>query len=213
MIGGGVAAGVARPQHPGQRLAGVVQPDQQRVIAKSVLERGRAASCFSEWQVTRLASKSITRPGTTTPPQRTVGTGRPASPRSSQARSRATARARFSSSKTVSSTESSTRHAVAVEATGPNRPAGARSTARSVIVSPPSANNTARSVNTRPGACAERRCRRPPAASSNASGNPAAAATSASSRDPTCDTTPVPSAPTATLGYPAIRCTRQVPSS
>jgi hypothetical protein len=27
-----------RPEHPGQRFVGVVQPDQQRVIAKSVLE-------------------------------------------------------------------------------------------------------------------------------------------------------------------------------
>jgi hypothetical protein len=54
-----------------------------------------AAFCFSEWQVTKVASRSITRPGTTKPAHRTSGTLRPASPRSNHARSRAAARATF----------------------------------------------------------------------------------------------------------------------
>jgi hypothetical protein len=41
VVGGGVGAGVPRPQHAGQGFVGVVQPGQQRVIAEPVLERGR----------------------------------------------------------------------------------------------------------------------------------------------------------------------------
>ena len=33
VVGGVIRPGIARPQHPGQRLVGVVQPYQQRVIA------------------------------------------------------------------------------------------------------------------------------------------------------------------------------------
>jgi hypothetical protein len=91
------------------------------MIAKPVLERRRRPR-FSEWQVTKVASTSITRPGTTVPAHRTVGSCRPASPSSSQARSLATARAVFSWPSSVSSTDASTRHAVAVEATGPHTP-------------------------------------------------------------------------------------------
>ncbi len=42
VVGGGVRPGVPGPEHPGQRFVGVVQPGQQGVIAKSVLERGRS---------------------------------------------------------------------------------------------------------------------------------------------------------------------------
>jgi hypothetical protein len=92
-----------------------------------------AACSFSEWQITRLASKSITRPGTAIPAQVSVGIGRPASARTSQARSRACAQARFNPAKTVSSTASGTRHPVAVEATGPNGPGLYRAQPRSAI--------------------------------------------------------------------------------
>jgi hypothetical protein len=41
VVVGGVGVRVSWPQHPRQRLAGVVQPGEQRVIAKPVLERRR----------------------------------------------------------------------------------------------------------------------------------------------------------------------------
>lgn len=39
VVGGGVGSGVARAQHPGQGLSGVVAEHQQRVIAEAALER------------------------------------------------------------------------------------------------------------------------------------------------------------------------------
>lgn len=132
------SAAVLDPAFPGRSI-----PASASLVLSSHTSNGwypnpclnvAAACSFSEWQPTRLASKSTTNPGTSTPPQRTVGTGRPASARSSQARSRAWARARFSPANTVSSTESNTRHAVAVDATAPNRPGWCRSNLRSVIV-------------------------------------------------------------------------------
>jgi hypothetical protein len=42
VVGGGVRVHVPGPQHPRQRLPDVVQPGEQRVIAKPMLERGRA---------------------------------------------------------------------------------------------------------------------------------------------------------------------------
>ena len=41
VVGGGVRPGVARPQQPGQRFAGVVQVGPHRVIAERALERRR----------------------------------------------------------------------------------------------------------------------------------------------------------------------------
>jgi hypothetical protein len=41
VVGGGVRVRVSRPQHPRQRLPGVVRPRQQRMITKPVLERRR----------------------------------------------------------------------------------------------------------------------------------------------------------------------------
>jgi hypothetical protein len=68
--------------------------------------------------------------------------------------------------------------------------------ARSLIASPPSASVTARSVNTRPGPCADRRVRPTAATASNPASRPVTWAMSACSRDPACDTTPAPSAVT-----------------
>jgi hypothetical protein len=115
---------------------------------------------------------SITKPGTTTPAHATVGIGRPASPRSSQARSRATARTCFTLSRVTESTLSSTRQQVAGDATRPNRPGWFRCPARSAIASPPSASITATSTSTRPGGCADRRTRATPAAASNPGDQP-----------------------------------------
>ena len=79
-----------------------------------------------------------------------------------QASYRAAARAERIRVKLGSSIADKARHAVASEATGPNRSGCWRSTPRSAIVSPPSAFNTARSTATRPGSCAERRCQSSP---------------------------------------------------
>jgi hypothetical protein len=43
VVGGGIGVRVPGPQHPGQRLPGVVQPGEQRVIAEPVLEGWRTA--------------------------------------------------------------------------------------------------------------------------------------------------------------------------
>ncbi len=41
VVGGGIGAGVARPQHSGQGFAGVVQKAQQRVVAEAAFIGGR----------------------------------------------------------------------------------------------------------------------------------------------------------------------------
>ena len=63
VVGGGVGAGVARAQQPGQRLPGtagaVIGVAQQRVKAKGFFQV-RVADSLSECAVTRVASRSIT---------------------------------------------------------------------------------------------------------------------------------------------------------
>jgi hypothetical protein len=63
VVGGGVRSGVAGSHNTGEGLAGVVEEAQHRVVAEAALVGGVAASSFSEWQVTRVASMSRTRPG------------------------------------------------------------------------------------------------------------------------------------------------------
>lgn len=150
VVGGGVRPGVARAQHPGQGLAGGIQEAEQRVVAELIFHV-LAADCFSEWHTTIEASTSSTRPGTGLPAPIEVGSPPRSSAVCAQASSRALARACRSSASRAVSIPSSTRHAVASEATGPNRPAWSRSTARSAMASPPSASITARSTATRHG--------------------------------------------------------------
>ncbi len=59
MIGGGVRAGVALTQDPGQRLTCLVEIAQQRVKAKVALPRRRSTS-FSLWLAIRCESKTNT---------------------------------------------------------------------------------------------------------------------------------------------------------
>jgi len=106
---------------------------------------------------------------------------------------------------------SSTRHAVASEATDPNRSPWLRSTARSAIASPPSASITARSTATRPGSCPRSRRRNGANASLIAADRPIASARSATSRVPARPTTPRPSAVTTTFGREEVRFTLRVP--
>jgi len=125
--------------------------------------------------------------------------------------SRALARAARTRSNAAGSILSRTRHAVAVEATGPNNVGWSRSTARSLIERAPSASSTARSVRTRHGSWPEQRSRNPASAVPNAVVSPVQSASPARSRDPTCDTTSAPSVVTVIVGRTVVRCTRGVP--
>jgi hypothetical protein len=109
-----------------------------------------AVDSFSEWQTTMVASMSNTSPGTVKPPTIELGR-RSVSVACAHATSRARARAPRIRANAVSSMPSSTRHAVASEATEPNNSVWLRNTARSAIASPPSASITTRSTATRPG--------------------------------------------------------------
>jgi hypothetical protein len=115
------------------------------------------------------------------------------------ARARAWARAARSRSSSASPTDNSTRRAVEIDATSPNNAGCEPSATRSATQRPPSASITARSQNTRPGSCGERRSRVWPSAHPNASVNPSRSAANASSAVPARDESPLPSARTSTL--------------
>jgi len=81
----------------------------------------------------------------------------------------------------------------------------------SEVHSAPSDTATAKSTNTRPGSCAARgRCNGPNTAD-NSAVSVLRSARSANNRDPACDTTPRPSAPTLILGRVAVAFTSKVP--
>lgn len=105
MIGGGVRAGVPRPQERPQRLPRSV--GLQRVKPVAVLEFPAARS-FSEWAVINVASTSIVN--------------RSGTPCSSQnhSRARACSERNASSSPGSEAIRSMTRNAVESDATGPN---------------------------------------------------------------------------------------------
>lgn len=150
VIGGGVVSGVARPQQPGHRLAGVDQETQQRVEPEAAFvggcglvflgvagdQRGvegqdQAGQFTSMRPSLRVSRRGSRRPAARPPPglRRGPTAGGPVC-----------VRRRLASS----------RQAVGVEATGPNTSRWSRRTARSAIASPPSASITARSVAIRP---------------------------------------------------------------
>ena len=101
-----------------------------------------AAFCFSLWAMLIVASKSI----------RSSAPGPGAAP-ACHARARAAARAARTLGRCTSSMRSSSRHAVGIDATGPNRLSRSRSTSIPLTASAPSAIATARSANTCPGIC------------------------------------------------------------
>jgi len=101
-----------------------------------------AAFSFSLCATVMVASKSRHNPASRSGPA-------PAA----HAAARARALAARISGRLSSVTRSSTRHVVGIDATGPNRSCRFPSTLMPLIASAPSATATARSVNTRPGAC------------------------------------------------------------
>jgi hypothetical protein len=101
-----------------------------------------AAFSFSECAIVIVASKSMASSAPRSGPA-------PAA----QARSRATARAARTAGRCAALTRSNTRHAVGIDATSPNRSCRSPRTSIPLTASAPSATATARSVNTRPGAC------------------------------------------------------------
>ena len=123
VVGGGVRAGVARPQQHRQRLPGpvgaVVDERAQRVEPEPALERRRRACSFSECAVTRVASMSMTSGRSASMPW--SGACSPASPHT---RARAAARAvSIAASAAVASAASASivRDTVGSEATGRTR--------------------------------------------------------------------------------------------
>jgi len=110
-----------------------------------------------EWDVTSVASKSITTSAMVWSAAREPGSSAPvSSPRASHARSRACARARriAASIPGVFATPAGTRQIVGVDATdpaGPCKPCWSARTWTSLMVTAPSAIATATSTSTRPG--------------------------------------------------------------
>ncbi len=115
------------------------------------------------------------------------------------ARALACARAARTRSSSASPTDNSTRRAVETDATSPNSAGCDPNATRSDTHRPPSASITARSQNTRPGSCAERRSRVSPSAHPSASVSPSRSAASGNSAVPARDESPVPSALTSTF--------------
>ena len=115
------------------------------------------------------------------------------------ARARACTRARRRRSSSATPTDSSTRRAVEIDATSPNSAGWEPSATRSDTQRPPSASITARSQNTRPRSCAERRSRVSPSAQPSASVSPSRSAAKGSTAVPARDDNPVPSALTSTF--------------
>ncbi len=143
MVGGGVGAGVARPQQPSQRFArrdiGAVQEAVERVEAEGVLP-GRGGVL--------LLGVGNDHGGVEVQHQLFGKVGRRAGPPGRRPRSRppGTQKARCSSE-----TLSSTRQAVGSEATGPNKAGWSRRPLSPDIDVAPSAIDTARSASTWPG--------------------------------------------------------------
>lgn len=184
-----------------------------------------AAACsFSEWEATRVASRSRTRPGRSRPPARAAGIPAVVSAACSQAASRAVALAERRRASAAESMPASRRQAVGVEATGPKPSAWSRSRARSAVTSPPSASMIVRSTAIRPGSCPVPRGRSGRSASVKALVRLVTWEKSANKRDPAWLTTSWPSpwraygrterpsADTTSLGRDWGGCTQKVPS-
>ena len=129
VVGGGVRVRVSRPQHPRQRLPGVVQPRQQQVIAKPVLERRRRLLLRMTGHQGGVHVDHQARQDDAGTPH---GGNRPASLAAQQPGPFPGRR----SCRLHLQTEARTRQAVAVEATDPNRPDWSRRAVRSPIATP-----------------------------------------------------------------------------
>ena len=210
VVGGGVRPGAARAQQPGQRLAGVVQEAQQRVVAEGLLpRRGRLTPSRSgrsrSWRPDPAPARGSAGP----PPSRPA-----AAPRVSAACAHANSRARGPGRPQPSqrrrrrcrpapATRSGPRPPARTGRPGRAAPPGRRSPHRRRRASPPGRPRPG------PGHDRARRCRNPASASPNASVNPVASARSASSRAPAWPTTPRPSALTVIFGRVPVAFTWQ----
>lgn len=123
VVGGGVRAGVATAQQPGEGLGGVIAEGGSGWYSKVPLNVVAACS-FSEWQTTIEASMSMT----------STSRSQPATPAGGNARpwllacwvyttSRALARAAATEARPASSSRPSNRQQVESDATGPNNAA------------------------------------------------------------------------------------------
>ena len=153
--------------------------------------------------MTRLASRSITT--------RPSCTGGPAWP---QTRSRAAARAALiAASAAWASTARAAinRDTVGSEATRPNTPGWARSTATSQAASPPSATAIARSATIFPGSWVASGLRHGPSNRTNCPDRPLRRAVSTNNTPPACETSDSPPMITDSQGRRPLSFTREVP--
>ena len=187
--------GIAGPQHDRQRLPGPRGPwSAQAVIGRNVFFQVGAACSFCECATTMVASRSMV----TSPPP-ALGA---ASPASSQARSRASARAAriaFSARGPAPARSLASRETTGFDATGPASSGCSRSTAMSARQSPPSASAAARSAMTFPGSCTARGARHCSRPAESPPASPVTRIVSHSRTAPAWDTRPRPSADTVTL--------------
>ena len=153
VVGGGVRPGPALAQQPGQGFAGVVQEAEQRVVAERLLPgRGRRflLGVADHDRGVDVQDQARDRPAGRRRPaagrrgSRRAGPRRPPGPGPGP---------RAAGQQSTRPAAASSRHAVGSDATGPNKSAWSRSTARSEMASPPSASITARSTAIRPGSC------------------------------------------------------------
>ena len=195
------SAAVLDPAFPGRRTMASGSPvpaspwSAQAVMGwnPKVFFQVGAASCFSEWAITMVASRStVTRP----PPAPGA-----ASPASAHARSRAAARAAriaFSARGRSPASTLTSRDTTGSDATGPASSGCSRSTAMSARQSPPRASAAARSATVFPGSWTARGARHRAMLSDKPRPRPETRIVSHSSTAPAWDTSPRPSADTAT---------------
>lgn len=202
VVSGGVGAGVARAQQPGQRLPGaartVIGISQQRVEPE-----GPGRGLFFRMRGDQGGSRSIT----TFP----SWIGAPARP---QTRSRATARAEViapSAASTSPASVATSRDTVGSEATSPNTPGWAHSTATSAAQSPPSATATTRSSTILPGSWIANGRRQGRSRHDSSRDSPAPRAVAISSDPPACETNDSPPTITDNHGRRCLSFTCEVP--
>ena len=208
MVGGGVGARLAWAQQLGDRLptatGAVIDEPEQRVVPEGLLPGpGGVFLVQLECAVSSVASRSIT----TCP----SWTGAPAKPHT---RSRAAARAALIAASAPSGSSARvaiSRDTVGSEATNPNTPASARSTAISQAASPPNATATARSNVIFPGSWTAKGRRHRPNQDDSSRASPLPRAVSTSSVPPACDTNDSPPTTTDNHGLRCLSFTCEVP--
>jgi hypothetical protein len=188
VVGGGVRPGVARPQLDLQRftaaLDAVVDERAQRMEPEPTLERRRRTLLLCE--VTKVPSMSMLNG-----PAASIPWSGACSPANSHTTCRAWALAvsiAASAAVTSPASTSMVRDTVASEATAPNTPGSARSSAMSARQSPPTVNDNARSSTTLPGSWIANGLRHGANALDIAASRPLTRTVSVNSTPPACPT-------------------------